>query len=69
MTKEKLYSIDENLWGKAIECGAIEDPWATAPDDAYTLTRPTATGPVGRSSASSRACRRRSTAGPWRPTS
>ena len=28
VTKEKLYSIDDNLWGKAIECGAIEDPWA-----------------------------------------
>jgi len=46
VTKEKLYSIDENLWGKAIECGIIEDPWASPPDDAYTLTRPTATGPV-----------------------
>src|ERR1700722_18954320 len=22
-TKEKIYSIDENLWGRAIECGAI----------------------------------------------
>ena len=39
VTKEKLYSIDDNLWGKAIECGAIEDPWAPAPDDVYTLTR------------------------------
>jgi argininosuccinate synthase len=38
-TAEKIYSIDENLWGRAIECGAIEDPWAGAPDDAYTLTR------------------------------
>ncbi|HLG67947.1 MAG TPA: argininosuccinate synthase [Acidimicrobiales bacterium] len=45
-TKEKPYSIDENLWGKAIECGEIEDPWATAPEDAYTLTRVTATEPV-----------------------
>ncbi len=25
-TKEKIYSIDENLWGRAIECGEIEDP-------------------------------------------
>ena len=32
VTKEKLYSIDENLWGRAIECGAIEDPWADRPD-------------------------------------
>jgi argininosuccinate synthase len=46
VTKDKLYSIDENLWGKAIEAGIIEDPWVSPPDDAYTLTRPTATGPV-----------------------
>src|ERR1700733_6798202 len=44
-TKEKLYSIDENLWGRAIECGALEDPWAAPPDDVFTLTRPTATEP------------------------
>ncbi len=46
VTKEKLYSIDDNLWGKAIECGAIEDPWAPAPDDVYTLTRVTETESV-----------------------
>ncbi len=46
VTKDKLYSIDDNLWGKAIECGAIEDPWAPAPDDVYTLTRPTETEPI-----------------------
>ena len=46
VTKDKLYSIDDNLWGKAIECGAIEDPWAPAPDDVYTLTRATETEPV-----------------------
>ena len=40
-TKAKIYSIDENLWGRAIECGAIEDPWATAPDEPFTLTRQT----------------------------
>jgi argininosuccinate synthase len=45
-TKEKIYSIDENLWGRAIECGAIEDPWAEAPDEPYTLTRITASEPV-----------------------
>jgi argininosuccinate synthase len=42
-TAEKIYSIDENLWGRAIECGAIEDPWATPPEAPYTLTRPTET--------------------------
>jgi len=44
-TKAKLYSIDENLWGRAIECGVIEDPWATAPDEPYTLTRVTTSEP------------------------
>ena len=44
-TKDKLYSIDENLWGRAIECGALEDPWAAPPPDVFTLTRPTATEP------------------------
>jgi len=45
-TKEKLYSIDENLWGRTIECGAIEDPWADPPDDVYSLTQITAEEPV-----------------------
>jgi len=45
-TKEKIYSIDENLWGRAIECGAIEDPWAAPPEEPYTLTRVTNTEPV-----------------------
>ena len=38
-TKTSPYSIDENLWGRAIECGLIEDPWAQPPDDVWTLTR------------------------------
>jgi argininosuccinate synthase len=45
-TKEKIYSIDENLWGRAIECGAIEDPWAAPPEEPYTLTRVTNREPV-----------------------
>jgi argininosuccinate synthase len=38
-TEGRIYSIDENLWGRAIECGAIEDPWAAPPEEPYTLTR------------------------------
>jgi argininosuccinate synthase len=45
-TKEKIYSIDENLWGRAIECGAIEDPWDAPPEEPYTLTRVTNREPV-----------------------
>lgn len=32
------YSVDQNLWGRANECGILEDPWATPPEDAYDLT-------------------------------
>lgn len=38
LTKKNPYSIDENLWGRAIECGELEDPWLAAPDDAYIFT-------------------------------
>jgi argininosuccinate synthase len=44
-TVEKLYSIDDNLWGRAIECGEMEDPWAAPPADVWKLTVPTATEP------------------------
>ena len=36
---EKLYSIDENMWGRAIECGVLENPWSSPPEEPYTLTR------------------------------
>jgi argininosuccinate synthase len=45
-TKEKVYSIDDNLWGRAIECGEMEDPWAVPPPGVWGLTRPTATEPT-----------------------
>jgi argininosuccinate synthase len=34
------YSIDANLWGRSIEGGVLEDPWAEPPEEIYTLTRP-----------------------------
>jgi argininosuccinate synthase len=37
-TKSSPYSIDENLWGRSIECGVLEDPWAAPPEDIFTLT-------------------------------
>ncbi len=39
VTVKSPYSIDECLWGKAIECGVLEDPWAEPPEDAYTWTK------------------------------
>ncbi len=44
-TKEKVYSIDDNLWGRAIECGEMEDPWAVPPQAVWLLTRPVADQP------------------------
>jgi argininosuccinate synthase len=43
--KDNPYSIDENLWGRAIECGAIEDPWVAPPSEPYTLTADAASAP------------------------
>lgn len=37
-TKSSPYSIDENLWGRSIECGVLEDPWHSAPEDVFALT-------------------------------
>jgi argininosuccinate synthase len=39
-TKQNPYSIDENLWGTAIECGVLEDPMVEPPADAYQRTVP-----------------------------
>ena len=39
ITVASPYSIDENLWGKSIECGALEDPWVEPPEDAFTWTK------------------------------
>ena len=32
------YSIDQNLWGRSIEAGPLEDPWTAPPEEAYALT-------------------------------
>ncbi|HEX6392171.1 MAG TPA: argininosuccinate synthase [Acidimicrobiales bacterium] len=46
VTKSSPYSIDQNLWGRTIECGILEDPWEQPPEDVFELTTPTATGPT-----------------------
>jgi argininosuccinate synthase len=38
-TVESPYSTDANLWGRSIECGVLEDPWAEPPEEIYTLTK------------------------------
>ncbi len=37
-TAASPYSVDENLWGRSIECGALENPWNEPPEDAYEVT-------------------------------
>ncbi len=39
ITVSSPYSIDENLWGRSIECGALEDPWIEPPADVYAWTK------------------------------
>ncbi|MGH2672218.1 MAG: argininosuccinate synthase [Actinomycetota bacterium] len=39
------YSVDENLWGRTVECGALEDPWAPPPEDAFERTAAAADRP------------------------
>jgi argininosuccinate synthase len=44
-SKAKPYSIDDNLVGRAIECGEMEDPWARPPADIWELTADVADAP------------------------
>lgn len=37
-TKESIYSTDQNLWGRSVEAGILEDPWVPPPEDAYQWT-------------------------------
>ncbi len=45
ITVDSPYSIDENLWGKSIECGVLEDPWTEAPEEIFTWTKSPAKAP------------------------
>ncbi|MCC6759360.1 MAG: argininosuccinate synthase [Candidatus Omnitrophica bacterium] len=38
VTKKSPYSIDINLYGRSIECGVLEDPWAEPPEEIYHFT-------------------------------
>ena len=45
VTSASPYSIDQNLWGRSIECGVLEDPWVEPPDDAFLWTNSLAQAP------------------------
>ncbi|HVU66792.1 MAG TPA: argininosuccinate synthase [Ktedonobacteraceae bacterium] len=38
VTSASPYSTDLNLWGRSVECGILEDPWAEPPEDVYAWT-------------------------------
>lgn len=42
---DKLYSIDENLWGRSIEGDILEDPMLETPEEAFRWTRSTEDAP------------------------
>jgi argininosuccinate synthase len=45
-TQASPYSFDENLFGRAIEAGVLEDPWNAPPDEPYLLTGDPAAAPA-----------------------
>jgi len=40
VTAASPYSTDQNLWGRSIECGVLEDPSIEPPDDAFIWAKP-----------------------------
>jgi argininosuccinate synthase len=45
VTSASPYSIDQNLWGRSIECGVLEDPWVEPPEDVFAWTAPAKDAP------------------------
>jgi len=37
-TQKSPYSVDENLWGRSVEAGVLEDPWGAPPRDVFQWT-------------------------------
>jgi argininosuccinate synthase len=44
-TAASPYSIDENLFGRSIEAGILEDPWSAPPEEPYAFTSDPADAP------------------------
>jgi argininosuccinate synthase len=38
-SKKSPYSVDQNVWGRAVETGFLEDPWNAPIEDLYTYTQ------------------------------
>jgi argininosuccinate synthase len=43
-SKRSPYSVDQNLWGRAVETGFLEDPWNAPIEDVYSYTADPAVG-------------------------
>ena len=41
----RIFSIDENMWGRSIEGEDLEDPWSEPPEAAFNLTSPVSDTP------------------------
>ena len=39
VSEEKSYSVDENLWGRSVEAGSLEDPWNEPLEDVWDWTK------------------------------
>ena len=39
VSKKSPYSIDQNVWGRAVETGFLEDPWNSPIEDVYSYTQ------------------------------
>lgn len=37
-TVKSPFSVDENLWGRSVEAGVLEDPWQEPPEEVYLWT-------------------------------
>ena len=44
-TGKSTYSVDENLWGRSIEAGDLEDPWQEPSEAAFAWTNPIGSAP------------------------
>ncbi len=38
VSRRSPYSIDQNLWGRTAECGVLENPWTTPPEEVFAYT-------------------------------
>jgi argininosuccinate synthase len=46
LNRRSAYSVDENLWGRSVEAGDLEDPWLEPPEDAYAWTTSASDAPA-----------------------